>query len=295
MSGKHAYLIAVHQRFEQLELLLKLLDDSRNDIYLHVDSRTKGFSPERFDGILKQAGLHLVERVPVAWGGSRMIDVELHLLEASVGGKYDYYHHISGMDLPIKSQDVIHAFFNENSGMEFVHFDSIVDEALLEERIGRYHFLQDIVGRTPGFGLWVERSAVRMQKMLGIRRKRYKKGYYKKGANWFSITGEFAEYVLSHRSAIRKDYRFTQCCDEVFLQTLLFHSPFRKHCYYEEKEQRFSNLRLVDWKRGTPYIFCAEDFDELLKSHCMFARKFDIQLDRQIVEKISGCFEKEEL
>ena len=44
--GKHAYLIIAHDKFEQLKRLLLLLDDERNDIYLHIDSKAKDFCQE---------------------------------------------------------------------------------------------------------------------------------------------------------------------------------------------------------------------------------------------------------
>ena len=34
---KHAYLIMAHNNFYILEKLLHLLDDPRNDIYVHID------------------------------------------------------------------------------------------------------------------------------------------------------------------------------------------------------------------------------------------------------------------
>lgn len=35
---------------------------------------------------------------------------------AASHGHYAYYHLLSGMDLPIKDQDTVHAFFERNSG-----------------------------------------------------------------------------------------------------------------------------------------------------------------------------------
>ena len=45
-------------------------------------------------------------------------------------------------------------------------------------------------------------------------------------------------------------------------------------------------MRHIDWKRGKPYIFRNDDFDELISSNCMFARKFDEKIDNEIIEKI---------
>lgn len=38
---KHAYLIMSHNDFYILEKLLRLLDDRRNDIYVHIDKKVK--------------------------------------------------------------------------------------------------------------------------------------------------------------------------------------------------------------------------------------------------------------
>ena len=36
---KHAYLIIAHNNFEQLKNLIHALDDTRNDIYVHIDKK----------------------------------------------------------------------------------------------------------------------------------------------------------------------------------------------------------------------------------------------------------------
>ncbi len=38
-------------------------------------------------------------------------------------GPYQHYHLISGVDLPIQTQEDIRAFFEANPDVEFVHFD----------------------------------------------------------------------------------------------------------------------------------------------------------------------------
>ena len=39
---KHAFLIIAHNEYPVLEVLLSMLDDERNDIYLHIDKRATG-------------------------------------------------------------------------------------------------------------------------------------------------------------------------------------------------------------------------------------------------------------
>lgn len=47
-----------------------------------------------------------------------------------------------------------------------------------------------------------------------------------------------------------------------------------------------SATRLIDWQRGAPYTFRACDYNELINSGAMFARKFDINIDAEICQKI---------
>ena len=42
-QSRHAYLIIAHTQFGQLKKLLRMLDDGRNDIYVHIDSKAKDF------------------------------------------------------------------------------------------------------------------------------------------------------------------------------------------------------------------------------------------------------------
>ena len=120
---RHAYLILAHKNFTQLRKLVELLDDSRNDIFIHVDAKAK-FDKEEWKGSCRHSSLSFIEpRIHVNWGGVSIMRVELALLKAATeAGHYDYYHLLSGMDLPIKDQDTIHAFFDAHEGTEFMNY-----------------------------------------------------------------------------------------------------------------------------------------------------------------------------
>ena len=45
-------------------------------------------------------------------------------------------------------------------------------------------------------------------------------------------------------------------------------------------------LREIDFKRGNPYIFLSEDYEELMNNKAFFARKFDFNKDKNIIDKI---------
>jgi len=54
----HAYLVAAHHQMQLLQILLHLIDDERNEIYLHVDKKCKEFKEEEFRQTVKKAKIH---------------------------------------------------------------------------------------------------------------------------------------------------------------------------------------------------------------------------------------------
>lgn len=67
---KHAYLILAHSQFNLLKKLMLLLDDERNDIYLHIDSKVKDISVIKSEILpkIKYSSINFVPRHNVNWG-----------------------------------------------------------------------------------------------------------------------------------------------------------------------------------------------------------------------------------
>lgn len=286
MAQKHAYLIMAHHNFEQLQQLLDLLDDARNDIYLHIDKKAGSFSPQQVH--TNRAGLILTERLNIQWAGHSQIQCELLLLKAAAEKHYDYYHLLSGLDLPLKTQDDIHAFFEENHGKEFIGLDKqAIESRNYLDRTQYYYWFQNIYGRDRGRKTLPIRTLedwlVALQEKMGFRRKELVPLY--KGANWFSITDTMVQYVLKQEAVIRKQFFFSRCADEVFLQSIAMASPYRE-CITGE------SLRETDWERGSPYTFRAEDVPQLLNCGRLFARKLDRNVDPEAIELIRDALMK---
>ena len=61
---KHAYLIIAHNNWKILERLLILLDDNRNDIYLHIDRKSDLIN---FSNNVHNANLSVFHEIDVRW------------------------------------------------------------------------------------------------------------------------------------------------------------------------------------------------------------------------------------
>ncbi|WP_300729979.1 beta-1,6-N-acetylglucosaminyltransferase [uncultured Bacteroides sp.] len=279
MENKHAYLIIAHNEPEVLGTLLALLDDGRNDVFLYIDKHSKALREEFGRFRMRQAGLYLLpDPIAVYWGDLSLVKVEFMLFEyARKQGSYAYYHLLSGVDLPIKSQDYIHDFFLKNQGKEFVGFwlDDAHHRDLMRKVLRYYLFTQYLKGGSPlvhGLCAVTRNFFLAVQKIIKYKRKHIYPAF-QKGFQWLSITQDFCDYLLENKDSVLKTYRFTLCPDEIFVQTLLWNSPFKKNIYSLD-ETKEGSMRMIDWGRGNPYVWQEGDVDELLSSPYLFARKF---------------------
>ena len=286
----HAYMIIAHNQFELLEKLIRALDDARNDIYVHIDAKVKVFDFDYYCNIAEYSKVIFTdERVNVTWGDYSQVKTEALLLQTAVKNEnkdkpYSYYHLISGVDLPIKSNDYIHTFFNDNDGREFIHFsDNEVRQSSIN-RLKYYHFFRS---RRNTATKIISQILLKIQKLFGIDRLKNTGIKVQKGCNWFSITGEFAHYIADNLSDYEKHFKYSYCGDELFVQTILVNSPFKDNLYMPNcNNNHEACMRLIDWERGNPYIFRSDDLELLKNSNCIFARKFDLNTDSKVVDKI---------
>lgn len=282
---KHAFLIMAHANFTILEKLVMLLDDERNDIYIHIDKKVK-----RMPTILcKKAGIYFLEkRLDVRWATKKQIKLEFLMFETAYEkGPYRYYHLLSGVDLPLKTNDYIHQFFERHNGDEFVGF---VDEKEVTKHLFKvqlFHFFTSNLKDKQSLSAKLHRRIMLWQFYHPFML-RNKGIVFQKGANWVSITNDFVTYLLSKKKETLWRYRFTYGADEIFLQTILWNSPFQSNIHDVEDEYD-SCMRKICWNRGNPYIWTEKDFDELINSDKLFARKFDesqMAVVNKIVEKL---------
>ena len=82
---KHAFLIIAHNEYPVLEVLLSMLDDERNDIYLHIDKRATELFQQIKKVKMQKAGFYLIENpIKVYWGDISQVQVEYLLFETGL-------------------------------------------------------------------------------------------------------------------------------------------------------------------------------------------------------------------
>lgn len=281
---KHAFLIIAHNNPEILYAQLEILDSMDVDFYFHLDAKMK-IDKSNLESHVLKSRIYYIRPKKIRWGHYSQIECELRLLETAVnsGKGYDYYHLLSGVDMPLKSYQDIDDFFEKNSGKEYIHFDEKTVDENIRERISMYHFC-------PGRTNWqrkINGIFIKIQKIIKVDRLKKLGWKVQKGANWFSITEDLAKDIVRNKEMIQKHFKYSFCGDEVFLQTYVFNSAFCSKLYSD----RFDNdyhacMRLIDWKRGNPYVFGIDDLEELMECDYMFARKFDYIKKPEIVDRL---------
>lgn len=285
---KHAYLIMAHHRIDLLQMLINSIDDERNDIIVHIDKKSKMKSTELS---CKNARLVFVDSIDVRWGGYSQVECEYLLLKKAKSlGFHLYYHFLTGVNYPLWNQDYIHEFFKNNNGKEFIGFDNGLD---FNERV-RFYIPFSEHGKLSGIsGKLIDLSrkvCVTFQKLARYNRLGDSDIIIKKGCAYFSITDKLVDEILKNEPLMKKMLKHTVWCDEVFVQTVAFNSPFKDKIYSLTNEWEGS-MREFAWPSNVPgnhpgWNFSMQDIDYLLNSKRIFAMKFEGDDGLEVINRI---------
>ena len=289
---KHAYLIMAHTQENLLKILLGGLDCVDNDIFIHIDKKSKVDKNVLLEAT-NYSKIYFADSVSVTWGGYSQIEAELKLLKkARQIGSYGFYHLITGVDLPIRPIEEINNFFEQNSGKEFINF-SDKQECIRQYnlRIKYAHFFRDKCGRSKNAYTVLNKAGIILQKIINKTSKFNVDDFYCGSAYW-DISEELVDYILDHEKFICDTFKYSSCCDEAFVQSLVWQNEYFRHRLYVEKlgNGRMSNMRWIDMERGVnagAYVIKPSDVKEVLSSGLLFARKFDYEKYPEAVNLIT--------
>lgn len=277
-----AVLILAHKNLPQLDQLLQRLSEDF-DVYLHLDRKWQ-VDESHFK---KYGNVFLTERYTINWGSYQQVQADAALFNMAFKKDYDYYFLISGQDVPIKSNAQIKKFVEENKNRSFVDYEAFPKKAWEKDFKGgysrvSYYYGFDFKKDFPGFILKKSLAVVRLvQKVTGIKRTLQPLKYYG-GWNWVNINKAGMTHIvnyLNQHPQFLKSFKYTLCGDEVWIQTVLLNS----------KNKVVNNeLRYTDW-RGcleNPRTLTMEHLEEIKNSDALFARKFDTEVDSEIIRHI---------
>lgn len=283
---KFAFLITAHKNTKLLGYLLRMIDSEDHDIYIHWD--LKAPVPPGLCEMVKKSHLTIVEeRYDVRWGSISQVKAEYALFKAAFnsGVHYDYYHLMSGTDLPIKSNEYFQSFFSKHSGMNFVGFC----KATARERVEYKHVFVNCLRKRDRIRTYCDKIYVALQKLLGIKNPALKDISIAKGTNWCSVTEDFVKALIDKEQWVIGAFSKTKNPDEHYKQTIAINGALYSTMFDTDDEYNGCG-RLIDWSRGGPYCWEIGDLEEILKSDRLFCRKIENEeLAKALYDQISLC------
>ena len=286
MKKRHAYLIMAHHNVELVQEILHLIDDERNDIFLHIDA--KSLHQHQWDCLHTQKSrIYRTPSISVNWGGYSQVNATLLLMETAYKqGNYSYYHFMTGASCPLKSQDDIHAFFDQHENTCFVACEK--EPELYYDRVQFLHIFNEssLYHRDIDSLSWIDKYKRRFDIYFLKVQKKFQYDHFKqfhlihkKGLAYWSLPHNSIEYILSQKKNIKKIFRYASPADESFVQTILFNSPF-KDSLYNLKDEISENLIITTWpleNGGSPreyHAFTMDDWQYIHQPNKFFGLKF---------------------
>jgi hypothetical protein len=323
---KHAYLIIANKNPKQIQMLIDMLDDVRNDIFIMVDKKATTF-PNHFTST--KSNVYMVPRINIYWGNYSQIAAEMALFKYSHNiNKYAYYHLLSGQDLPLANQDTIHEFFDSHPNQEFIGYNKVIktsnsqyfkikirDKIRIRDKkrqnkhrfLVRYkpttlllvrlypHFLSNNY-RDKNLFLNIYR---RIEMNLFCMLPHKKNDNVDFASQWLSIDNDLIETIIKNEDEIHSTFSRGVLVDEMFIPTFInMHKEFLPRVYYHKRLRDRTlklrgNLRYINWNekkpKGSPEVITMEDYPNIklaAEKGYLFARKFDINKDANIINKI---------
>lgn len=272
-----------HKNPKQINLLLKALKHPQIDVFIHVDSKNENIRED----IEKSDGVYLLPKkdcVDVQWAQFSEVKATLNLLNAAISeGGYSHYFLISGQDFPLKSIGKIVRFLNERKDENFI------DCALIKrfEKRNDIYFPRMVIGRRIWQkilkGILVYSTGRWNQTFSIIKRLKPANVQYYFGSQWWCLNDAMVKWIynfLENYPEYIKLFKHSLCPDECFFQTLVMNSPFANTTK--------PYLHYIKWEKGksSPKTLTTIDYEELKKAEKLIARKFDINVDAEIIERL---------
>ena len=270
---KIACLIVTYTSAKQTKRMVDKLNNGDFDFYIHVD---KKLALDTHQILFNTPNVYFIKKkVDIKWASYTSVMATfngLKQIEAS-GIKYDFVNLMSGQDYPIKSAKYISNFFSKHKGKQFIHYKNFDEWTGAQGRIDKYHFADMNFA-----GKFVVQSFVNLfidKRKVPGNIKPY--GY----STFWTLTLDCALYIVKYVENdldVQQYFKYTFGSDEFIYQTVVMNSVYKPDVIN-------NNYRYVDWSDGgfRPKFLKTEDYNKLITSDCLFARKFSIDVDENIL------------
>lgn len=302
---KIAILLLAHKNKEQLERLLSVLKHEDIDIFIHLDKK----SPFEPSDIQCFANVVFTEqRYDVGLFEFSMVEAEFELIRtAKLHGTYQYFILMSGQCYPICSIDSIYRYLLERYPEPFIEIVAPTETNYVKKNFKHVYILKrfklqtyDLLKRNfsyktyrllryiPG-GLVLAISLIKelfCKSPIARLRKMNYPSYC--GSQWWILPDVIVDRVSKEyeNKEFCKIVRDTFSCDETFFQTAIMTNGESSGITIDDQNNYMNRRWFYIFDHGHPITLTKEYYEEIISSGMLFARKFDITVDSEILDLI---------
>lgn len=286
-----AVLILAHQDVNQIIKLSKQLVPTFN-VYIHFDTKTS-ISKQQQAQLNEMENLQFISKYNVKWGSYSIVKATIALMKLALENKENtQFHLISGQDWPLKPAQEIYDFF-EGSDTIYMDYYRMLDEIKTHEPEiwwVKYYFNYDQINRRTLFGKIYHRLLLVAEGMLHINKlKKYNLDEDKMyaGQEWIDIPRKPLEYALQeydHRPELKKLYSTSFCSDEMWIQTILCNSEYRKNI--NKNIHRFIVKKAKKFHGEKPIYLTEKYYSQIINGNAFFGRKFKSPESTSLIKKL---------
>lgn len=298
---KIAYLISTFTDPDHLSRLLKALEDKDVHFFIHVDAKT---DIRPFEGCCQSGNIHfLSDRVNVYWGTYSQVEFQMRLIRAALDSsvQFDRLFMLSGQDYPLWSNVQIRNYLNQSCDRELISGICLDTEDVEEskKRIYRLFRPQTNIGwLSAKANDWLSKALRKFCKLTGLRKKLWldvegKLWHLYKGSDYFCLSHDLAAYVVhtwETQCSIQQYFKTSFAPSETCIQTIVFNNP----AYAAAADLHtgdYTTLKSLTFLHHIDYvplirIWKDKDYDELMNSGKMFARKFTTTDSTTLLDRI---------
>lgn len=296
------YFILAHKKPTQLKELIALLQDGKSFFFIHLD---KNVDINLFESIQQMEGCCFIKkREQSRWGGFGIVQATLNgMMEIQDFMKTNHgaenYHCIllSGEDMPLKNNTIIHGFLENKQEISFIHHWKLPYEKWWKGGLFRFESLYVFdYNKHPKAHYWLNKTIRKMKLdfLFPINRieKKYPDLELYGSSQWMILSKKLMKSIVdksNENQQFKNLFKQVLLPDELYIMTLIQN-------FIKKESSLIQNCptHLIIFKdvNPNPLYLSIEDIQKNNSETTLFARKFDNAINGGAIAYIQTILEQ---
>jgi hypothetical protein len=296
------YFILAHKKPDQLKELIAMLQDGKSFFFIHLD---KNVAINLFGSIQQMEGCYFIKkREQGRWGGFGIVQATLNgMMEIQEFMKANHesvnYQCIllSGEDLPLKSNEKMHAFLENKPETSFIPHWKLPYDKWWNGGLFRFESVYVFdYNKHPKAHYWLNKIIRKLKLDFLFPINRIKKQYpdleLYGSSQWMILSKNLMESIVKEsidKQEFMKLFKQVLLPDELYIITLIQNFLKKESIFIQNSPTHLIVFKGVD---ANPQYLSVEDIKKYNSETTLFARKFDKDINGDAMAYIQNTLEQ---